>query len=132
MSHLFTQPGPIEIVVASDLYVWHPLDMAKRKPHSVSVQVTVDYTTSPLGTWHIEVVAEGTRFASADGSSIHAVFERALELLDAVSHANDMRPCETIHTLNGDAADFAVLAEQHTLRVPAHRGVGATIWVEGP
>jgi hypothetical protein len=94
-------------------------------------QRTADYTRSPLGTWHVVVTVGGRRFREADGIGIHETFLKALDLFDQASCAHGGQPCGTIHTLDGDPAAFAALAEAHQLRVPEGCGMGATFWTEG-
>jgi hypothetical protein len=69
----------------------------------------------------------GRRCQEADGADIHETFLRALDLFDQASRAHGGQVCATIHTLNGDQAVFAALAEAHQLRVSEGRGMSATI-----
>jgi hypothetical protein len=94
------------------------------------LNVVADYTRSPLGTWHVEVTVGGRPFGEADGADVHEAFLKALDLFDQASHTNGGQGCATIHTLDGDPAAFAVLAEAHQLRVPEYRGMSATFWTE--
>jgi hypothetical protein len=95
------------------------------------LNVTADYTRSPLGTWHVVVTVGGRRFQEADGADIDETFLRALDLFDQASRAHGGQGCATIHTLDGAAAAFAALAEAHQLRVPEGSGMGATFWTTG-
>jgi hypothetical protein len=87
------------------------------------LNVTADYTRSPLGTWHLVVTVGGHQFQEVDGADIHETFMKALDLFDQASRAHGGQVCATIHARwrpgdqatrrPGDQAAFAALAEAH-------------------
>lgn len=105
--------------------------MARRKSliERDPIEVVADYRRSPLGLWQVVVTANHAEEAVLTAASVEDAFMDALDAFDDVSRKY-LRPCYTIHTLEGDVAAFAALAEELGLRVPEGRGVGATIWTD--
>jgi hypothetical protein len=89
------------------------------------VDVFANYSRSPLGSWHVEVSSDEGRTLSADAGDIHAAFEAAIDLIQAVGEGS---ACTTVHALDGDVRAFAELANEHGLEVPADRGASVLFW----
>jgi len=94
------------------------------------LDVTADYRQTPLGTWQVDVVVNRAQFETVSGGSLEEAYGQVLDAFDRASRRHGGAMCLSVHTLDGDAAAFAALAEERGLRVPEDRGVGATFYEE--
>ena len=71
--------------------------------------VLVDYHRSPLGAWTAILVSDGFEPVALQATSAHDALHKAMELIEVLSEHADVA-ISTMHTLDGDAAAWAILA----------------------